>query len=84
MYVGITRAKRRLTITAAKKRLKWGRTQARRPSRFIEEIPEHLFEGGRSGTVAELTGEALDQKARSAFSAMASLLDRGEAGGDGG
>ncbi len=78
MYVGITRAKRRLTLTAARKRLKWGRTQARRPSRFIDEIPPDLFEGGRTGKVAELTGEALQQEGRSRFGQMLGLLGGGD------
>ncbi len=80
MYVGITRAKRRLTLTAAKKRLKWGRTQARRPSRFIDEIPEQLFDGGRSGKVRELTGDALQQKGKASFGAMRDILGAGREG----
>lgn len=78
MYVGITRAKRWLTLTGAAKRLKYGRTQKRKPSRFIGEVPEKLFEGGRSGTVRELSGDELQAKGRAAFSAMADLLGGGE------
>lgn len=78
MYVGITRAKRWLTLTGAKKRLKFGRALDRKPSRFIAEIPDALFDGGRTGKVRELTGDALQQKGRAAFSAMASLLGRGD------
>ncbi|MCB9529596.1 MAG: UvrD-helicase domain-containing protein [Myxococcales bacterium] len=78
MYVGITRAKRSLTLTGARKRLKFGRAVPRKPSRFIEEIPAALFDGGRTGKVRELTGDELQQKGRAAFSAMASLLGRGD------
>jgi superfamily I DNA/RNA helicase len=45
-YVGITRAKRSLTLTGAKKRLSFGKLKRRKPSRFLDEIPEELFEGG--------------------------------------
>ena len=38
-YVGITRAKRKLTLTAARKRIHRGKMLDRRHSRFIKEIP---------------------------------------------
>ena len=41
-YVGITRAKRKLYLTYAEKRRIFGRDEERQPSRFIEEVPEHL------------------------------------------
>jgi DNA helicase-2/ATP-dependent DNA helicase PcrA len=49
-YVGITRARQRLVLTHAWSRNLWGTSQYNPPSRFIEEIPEHLIEqvdGGR-------------------------------------
>ena len=39
-YVAITRAKKELTITYAKQRMLYGRTNAALPSRFLKEIPE--------------------------------------------
>ena len=39
-YVAITRAKKNLTITHAKQRMLYGRTNASLASRFIREIPE--------------------------------------------
>ncbi len=39
-YVALTRAKRRLTLTAARRRLLFGHTTANAVSRFVEEIPE--------------------------------------------
>ena len=43
-YVGITRAKRHLTLTAAKRRMIRGETQFNRLSRFISEIPYTMIE----------------------------------------
>ena len=44
-YVGITRAKENLTITAARSRMIRGETQFNRVSRFVKEIPKHLIGG---------------------------------------
>ena len=68
-YVGITRAKERLTITAARSRMIRGETQFNRVSRFVKEIPPHLL----GGTIYE--PKAMDepvqdneyQRARKAF-----------------
>ncbi len=43
-YVAITRAKQSLTISHAKQRMLYGRTNASLPSRFLREIPEDLVE----------------------------------------
>jgi DNA helicase-2/ATP-dependent DNA helicase PcrA len=53
-YVGITRAMRRLYMSHAWSRQLFGTTQYNPPSRFFDEIPEHLVESignvsGRSG-----------------------------------
>ena len=40
MYVGITRAKRQLTLTHCLKRKKQGTWQFPEPSRFIDEMPQ--------------------------------------------
>lgn len=39
MYVGITRAKRQLTLTHCKKRKRAGSWQYPEPSRFLDEMP---------------------------------------------
>lgn len=41
-YVAITRAKKNLTISYAKQRMLYGRTNASLPSRFLREIPEDI------------------------------------------
>lgn len=74
VYVGITRAKRHLTLTSAERRMRYGRIQGRKPSRFLYEIPEGFFEGGRTGQVAALTGDALQSKGMAAFAEMRRLI----------
>jgi DNA helicase-2/ATP-dependent DNA helicase PcrA len=74
MYVGITRARRSLTLTGAGVRMRFGKTQVRKPSRFLLEIPEALFEGGRDGLTAELEGDELKKKGLSAFDEMRELM----------
>lgn len=46
-YVGITRAKKKLTMTCARSRMVRGSTQYNRPSRFVSEISPALFDKGR-------------------------------------
>ena len=43
-YVGITRAQERLYLSHAWSRTLYGATQYNPPSRFLDEIPEHLVE----------------------------------------
>ena len=51
-YVGITRARKYLTISRCLTRRKYGAIEERKPSRFLAEIPEHLL-SGTSSTTAE-------------------------------
>lgn len=41
-YVGVTRAKKKLVITNAARRMLFGKTSRNRPGRFLTEIPEEL------------------------------------------
>ena len=43
-YVGMTRAKERLYLTAAESRFLWGTHRMMRPSRFLREIPKEYIE----------------------------------------
>ncbi|MCB1114683.1 MAG: UvrD-helicase domain-containing protein [Chlamydiia bacterium] len=43
-YVGMTRAKRKLTLTGATFRYLWGTERDSRPSRFLREIPSEYLE----------------------------------------
>ena len=49
-YVGITRARKKLTLTAARQRMIRGETQYSKTSRFVREIPRELIDLGRDGT----------------------------------
>ena len=46
-YVGITRAKEELVLTAARQRMVNGETRYAKPSRFLDEIPEELLDEER-------------------------------------
>jgi len=43
MYVGITRAKEKVHLLYAEQRMIFGSTQVNPPSRFLQEIPQHLI-----------------------------------------
>jgi len=68
-YVGITRAKERLTITAARTRMVRGETQFNRVSRFVKEIPRHLLGGEiyEPKTAESPVKDDAYQRARKAF-----------------
>ncbi len=51
-YVGITRARERLTMTAAQMRMLKGETRYSRVSRFVEEIPKEMVDIIRPGVRA--------------------------------
>jgi DNA helicase-2/ATP-dependent DNA helicase PcrA len=43
-YVGVTRAKQKLYLTFAQRRMLFGRYQSNPPSEFLQNIPERLIE----------------------------------------
>lgn len=56
MYVGITRARKRLYLTLASTRAQYGDISVAMPSRFLQEIPEGLIDWRQSP--GEVTGTA--------------------------
>ncbi len=52
-YVGITRARKYLTISRCLTRRKYGTLEQRKPSRFLAEIPGHLLSGAAGDASAE-------------------------------
>jgi superfamily I DNA/RNA helicase len=73
-YVGITRARKHLTMTRCLQRKKYGKLQECFPSRFLEELPEHLLNHQKGQMAAEATEEEADRMAESFFSRMQSML----------
>ncbi len=55
-YVGITRAREHLSLTAAAERMLFGRTSRNRPSRFVGEIPTELLTVEDTTVRGNLTG----------------------------
>lgn len=79
-YVGITRAKRNLTLTAAKRRMIRGETQYNRLSRFISEIPNSLLDREKPVSAASFLyddGESLDdyEGVESTYGSRSSFAD---------
>ena len=68
-YVGITRAKKNLTISSARVRMVRGQTQYGKVSRFVREIPPELLSGKiyEPKTKEEPIEQSAFQKARKAF-----------------
>ena len=53
-YVGITRARQRLTLTRARTRKRFGQEQDQKPSRFLKEIPGELIELSTAAAASSL------------------------------
>ncbi len=63
MYVGITRAKKNLFLSYAKKRKMWGDYKYYNPSRFISEIPSELIDYNESSQSASYSNSYTFNKA---------------------
>ena len=60
-YVGITRARKKLTLTCARQRMIFGKSSSNKPSRFVDEIPEEYIErceAPRSDSFGASTGRS--------------------------
>ena len=49
-YVGLTRARHRLYLIHAGRRKRFGQWETSEPSRFLEELPEHLLDWAKPGS----------------------------------
>ena len=73
LYVGITRAQLRMTMTYCATRVKWGKEEACEASSFIRELnPDWIHEEGYEDIMG---AEASEEELRGFFSAMSSILD---------
>ena len=66
-YVGITRAMDDLTFTFSKTRMLRGEVQYNPPSRFLDEIPDQLLDGGESAAPFAAGGYGAREFARRDF-----------------
>jgi len=71
-YVGITRAKRTLTMTLAGSRKQFGEKQESAPSRFLDELPEEDIEQEGFG---EVTKEQIEKKGEETLSSLRNMFD---------
>jgi ATP-dependent DNA helicase Rep len=74
-YVGITRARRSLTLTFASTRKRYGETVSCEPSRFLEELPSEQVQW--SGGRRETPPEARRERGSAHLARMRSLLGTG-------
>jgi DNA helicase-2/ATP-dependent DNA helicase PcrA len=72
-YVGVTRAKDRLTILRCKARVLRGKPVPRPPSRFLLDIPEELVESFEVSDPNALTPEAMNESANALLAALDAL-----------
>ena len=77
LYVGITRARQRLTISFCRTRRKGGQADTVLPSRYLEAIPEDLLIWKTAATV--LSPEESTELRQNFFDHMRSLLNDGAA-----
>ena len=75
-YVAITRAKQHLTITYARQRMLYGRTNAAMASRFLKEIPEDcvIRKGGYQAYSAYQQPRGFEQSRRPAASSISTYV----------
>ena len=71
-YVGITRARKTLTLSFAVKRTRYGETIDCQPSRFIDELPAELLRW--SGEGIEVDQEERQQRGQAHLSSLKALL----------
>ncbi|MBU92972.1 MAG: hypothetical protein CL723_00070 [Chloroflexi bacterium] len=62
MYVGITRAKRRLYLSRVFKRGGWGKSELKEPSRFLFDIPNKLIVGHQVNIHKEVKKNIIKKK----------------------
>jgi superfamily I DNA/RNA helicase len=73
LYVGITRAKERMTMTYCSTRVKWGKEEACESSSFIRELnPDWVQEEDYEDIMG---AEASEEELRGFFSAMSAMLE---------
>ena len=77
-YVGITRAKERLYLSAARRRMQRGQAQYNRVSRFVDEIPEEYLDRAKKTPMQEKMDKAASRAMAEAASRHYSYGTKGK------
>lgn len=72
-YVGITRAREKLTLSLAGRRKQFGELNSTVPSRFLDELPESELE--RTGFQNKTDPEQSERRGKAARAALSALFD---------
>jgi DNA helicase II / ATP-dependent DNA helicase PcrA len=75
-YVGITRARHRLTLSGCRTRRRGGEALPRQPSRFLKEVPPDLVEIRSPGAASSLNEDDRQQLKSNFFSHMREMLNQ--------
>ncbi|CAK0779774.1 ATP-dependent DNA helicase Rep [Gammaproteobacteria bacterium] len=74
-YVGITRARKSLTFTLAKRRRRYGEEVACEPSRFLEELPKEELEWqGMAGMGKQVAPEEKQERGKAHLASLKAML----------
>jgi DNA helicase II / ATP-dependent DNA helicase PcrA len=73
-YVGITRARRSLTLLGAARRKKYGKMIPREPSRFLQEVPGELLQKSTGEAKPAASAAEQEQSAGNFFAGIKALL----------
>jgi DNA helicase-2/ATP-dependent DNA helicase PcrA len=73
-YVGITRARHRLTLSGCRTRRRGGEAMPRQPSRFLKEIPTELLDMRSPSAESSLSTEDRQELRENFFSKMREML----------
>jgi DNA helicase II / ATP-dependent DNA helicase PcrA len=75
-YVGITRARHRLSLSGCRSRRRGGESVSREPSRFLHEIPPELMEVRAGSLTSSLTDSDRAQLKQNFFAHMRDMLQQ--------
>ena len=67
LYVGMTRAREKLTLTTCRQRLLYGETRPRSPSRFLADLPPSVVEIGEEAPERSSLFEELPEEERTEY-----------------
>jgi DNA helicase-2/ATP-dependent DNA helicase PcrA len=76
-YVGITRAEKQLYMTSARMRTLFGRTSSNMPSRFLQELPDHVKTLASPGGTIGRSGSSFGGGSRPSFGSSSSTAGFG-------